>query len=491
LANILTNVISCLNFGAKMGQKQSLSEDTTPLLLTRRPKSTESLQLRINSDDVDRSNSIADVIETVGKPVEVPITLESDSLLIKNADYYKNKIATISKTHAQITYYSDRYPVFKFDNDFVDELVGVDFFMWANILSFWNESDKEHKSLHKIYCAILSELLIGMILRADIFSQNQLLAKKVCYAMSVTNCHTCIYKYCDRHFIVNVLDRLMNTNNFDTHSKIIRYLVYSGPKVKKTMEDYQWSKITDFINTDSLREYYIKILTENRNTTNIMSKMLAFKYDSDESYEKIITACIDNFEDVAYLRIVPAFLNNKSYTVKNVDIATRLLQKLSSKITPLDKITIDGIKFSYCKINYFIVFALEHGESAEHLAHCCLKSGKYDAFATILSVEPDAINTNHYYSFTNIILNYLKLEKGSCLDFIKSWDVLMTSQNINELIHIAIDNPNTTLDDVQTLISKLKTKESETTTSTFNCSVQAHNKFYSVLSQHYVNICIQ
>jgi hypothetical protein len=122
-----------------------------------------------------------------------------------------------------------------------------------------------------------------------------------------------------------------------------------------------------------------------------------------------------------------------------------------------------------------------------------LSKGIYEGFETILSLDKHAIhaypdNPGHAHGFKLIILDYVKIGKGSCVDFFMAHRDIMTPENINELIHIAIEQGSTCLEDVRLFIKELVDKKIYTNSDIFLCSQNAFDRFSKVLSEHYKRI---
>jgi hypothetical protein len=476
-----------------MGQEQS-AESSFPLLSE-------------NSVEINNSDPTSSVVTQTSSTPFIPWDKTP-----KNAQYYYDKLFALKTKQdkkieagafSKIGKHSKS--IYKFDDGIIDELINVDYSMWAEVFNCWGELNTwTHWCKECIgYMIFTSEFLIEIIKRKpELISSKTSLGRKVCYVMSITKCHMEVGSDFHSNFVVDKLLATLTSENFHLYTQIFNYLIYATDLTQyvAAKENYKWLELVKYIefskdqSNKQLRQYFINIVTQNHMPTNILCELLLFPCNSDEQYEKMINACVTHLVNVDYLAVVSQFLSHKNIFIpKDEALMIKIFEMLLVKYSNEKKIELTKIRYNInlCKIKYFAEFFLANGASPYFLAVSITTKGLYEAFNMMLHIGFCFRNGNdHPYSFRPIILDYIKIGKGSCVDFFNAHHKIMSTENFNELIHVAIEQAETNPEDIKLFIAELDKRGVKTNPDIFLCSQNAHIRFSNILSKHYYRICI-
>jgi hypothetical protein len=460
------------------------------------PQTDESSKKKYHSHSTSADSKPKSEIQPAQKPIDKT-----------TPKYYVDKLKSIFQHQKIIT---GDYSVMKPDNklifnfgNVIDELLEIDYFMWVEVFDQWAKLFDRNTRLEYVrYCMFTCELLIQIMMKNSNLKENDYsLGKKICYVMHITDCHKEMSKSAvgftswKSNFVMDAFLRELTVDNFETYTKLMWYLFENNSQNFDTINQYQWIWITGLIDTKSLREYFIKTVKENTCSTKILCQLLKFNYETDKQYKTIISACIENFENISHIDVIKAYLSY-GYVPDSADLQVEIFKILLDSCKSDSKFDLTEVtpRMSTCKIPYFVEFMFKNGVSEYYLIRHVVSQGSSLAFDTVSSLlKEDVFDSKgkhaHNSSFKRVILDYLKLKKGSCSDFYTSYSKWMTSQNINEIIHIAIEQPTTTTDTIQMFIDELAKFNVKSNSDLFICSLDAKNKFFKVLTKHYTRIC--
>jgi hypothetical protein len=421
-----------------------------------------------------------------------------------DAKYYFNKLKSIlverkQKSDRNFITTENSKPICIFDSDIINGLLEIDYFMWIEVFDLWNASvnknrDYEHATFSIFTCELLVQLMAA---KGNLEDDDYALGRKICYVMEKTNCHFTATIFYVHHksdnFVMHVLVRDLSLDNFDTHTKFLAYIFENNSQTEKASIKYRWVYISYLMKTKTLREYFIHTVKTQNSPMEILCSMLKFGFDTDKQYQKIINACIEEFDGVSYPDVMRSFLT-RGYITKSIDVQTDIFNKILSKCGSVKfNFGVFVPRMSVCANPIIVQFMIDNVISEYGLIKHALKNGSYNALRTIISVtKSDTIKSSgeygHCFSFGALINDYIKLNAGSCADFYMAYSKYMTSQNLNEIIHIAIEQPNSTAETIQMFVDELKKRGIKTDTSLFVCSIEAKNKFGKILSEIYNHI---
>jgi hypothetical protein len=458
-----------------MGQEQS-TESFVPLLTT----------------NEQSKNSFA---ETPGNPGNPQQTASQG----KTLEHY---VKLLTKTKSRGEKFSSNFFILagetkippKFDTNLADEFIAVDYAMWVDAIDQCLRQTSSDVNIKAGICELLTE----MIARDPEKMFTSSLGKKVWHAIVAIN----IAKLCNaRYWILYRLRTDITLDNFGLYAKVFKYLADVSPHLKGCA----WFKIANFVAEDKpLQSLIIKAIGE---PTNIINSLMCYKYDSDKAFEKIASACIDNL-DAEWKLIIKQFLAGVHYyTPSDVKIQIKIFEKLlfqtgSYGYFDLSSICQDRdlanitLNTNICKIRYFAEFYIKNGAGAYKLMSHAMTVGSHAMFETVLAVSPDVLYQqshvrDHAYSLKLVMRDYIKSGRSS-VQFFEAHKKIMHSESLNELIHVAIEHPDSTTADIGALIEKFpKSGSVETTEQSpdiFTCSQQAYDKFGAILSKRYTVI---
>jgi hypothetical protein len=388
-------------------------------------------------------------------------------------------------------------------------MVMVDFEAWVDLLDMpLTDSKQKFNNIKKM--DFVFELMFTILSDSshDLELNGHSIGSKILYTINLPffDGDRNIGVSCINNGIFMRLLRRLTCENFIPVAKSIGYLLRKYPTNTFTRQIMSWIKLSPYCSDIDLckciLDYITKDITGPRYSpgncqlihTDFFSRIFKYKFESEELFEEVFDVCLKTFNLANTDSILQILLDFPDDQHANFDLNIRIFNKLREKVDfTKTNVRVHKLKRNLCESPKFVEFVVKLGYSKCELIKYAINFKFYDFFKAITEHDLRPMPENpdpSPFSFKPLILDFVRVDGNKCIDFFIAHVKIMSSSNINELIHVAINLSTTTESDIEKFLLELENRGMITSSEFFVCTQNAFNRFGELLSKTYVNIRI-